>query len=198
MYLEKKFTCNKVDRDLRKEENKLQCYSCNLEIIDFTEYSTQEIIDYFQTRKKGKICGKLYESQFENVDLCFENKCNSRPKQYILGFALVTALSSFSFKENNLNNLTKDRTINTELENRMRDFEEEKSNGAHNKNGHHLNIKIDTITPIPNEVLSPLVTLDSARLECIFPTKKQITWIGSVARLPWYKRIWFKIKRIFS
>lgn len=38
------------------------CQSCNTPVIDFTQKSEQEILDYFETRSSEHVCGKYSAS----------------------------------------------------------------------------------------------------------------------------------------
>ena len=69
------------------------CDNCTKSVIDFTEMSRQEILEYLLTNYNKKVCGRIYKSQldFTHSDYLFTIKAlSSKHKNSNISFFLLT------------------------------------------------------------------------------------------------------------
>lgn len=87
------------------------CNSCQKEVIDFTKMDSQEIINYFQTKKTQNTCRKFHKNQLNN----YEDKLPKKKRINFLSGIGLTFLSLFSFSKvyaQDINNNTKTKDKN--------------------------------------------------------------------------------------
>lgn len=83
--------CNQNYNQMAPAPTGRHCNSCDYLVIDFTEYSAQEIIDYFQN-KKPKTCGRLTTRQIDQVNRSIQIKKSSALKNYIKSGLVASTL----------------------------------------------------------------------------------------------------------
>ena len=76
------------------------CQNCQKEVIDFSEYSTQELIAYFQNKTNNSVCGKLSQEKLRAADRALESRKGSQNKWLgIAASAILWASSCASGKD---------------------------------------------------------------------------------------------------
>jgi hypothetical protein len=87
----------KWDNMQKTQEGKL-CDLCSKEVIDFTDWTDSEIIQYFEnipTNIKGKTCGRLSKQQVERINQLLQNHASPKPNLWRI-FAWAFSVSAFS------------------------------------------------------------------------------------------------------
>ncbi len=112
-YIKKKFTCEKYWRELEHSPIGYHCKTCNLNVVDFTTYSTNEIIQYLSNRHNLKTCGKLVDSQFDDVNrmLSRERFIEINPKIKSLALASILTLGSCKTNYQTVNPVREDKVL---------------------------------------------------------------------------------------
>jgi TonB-dependent SusC/RagA subfamily outer membrane receptor len=81
-------------------ENGRFCNRCKKEVIDFTNLSNNQIVQYFNTNTSEKICGRFKDTQLNNW--IYESKLKSTNPalyKYFLSFILFTAGNNLQAQE---------------------------------------------------------------------------------------------------
>lgn len=79
------------------------CNSCQKEVIDFTKMNSQEITNYFQTKKTQNACGKFHSNQLKTYE---DNLPKRKRIRFLsgLGLSLLSLLSFSKVQAQDINN----------------------------------------------------------------------------------------------
>ena len=96
--------CNKAWDKMTPNKNGRYCISCNKNVIDFTNMNQNQILEFLNSKKNEKICGKIYENEIiikrpkyhqYLVDLYNKIDTNSKysfTRTFFLSFVIVLML----------------------------------------------------------------------------------------------------------
>jgi len=82
------------------------CQSCQKTVVDFTQFSTTDIQNYFAKHFEQKVCGRFKNEQLTQIDINIPSyvfKYISAPKKFALALLLVFGTTLFSCTDNNGN-----------------------------------------------------------------------------------------------
>jgi TonB family protein len=85
-----------------QQGNGRYCGSCNKVVVDFTNKSTEEILDYFQEQAGNKVCGTFRPAQVISPDPFVKNKALVR---FLAAALLAFGMSLFSCQSVDLGDL---------------------------------------------------------------------------------------------
>lgn len=83
------------------------CGSCNTIVVDFTNFSDKEIIEYFEKRKFQKTCGRFSKTQLDHLNLSISKPSTSSPINWMKAALLVSTISLVSCNTSKLFNRSK-------------------------------------------------------------------------------------------
>lgn len=69
------------------------CKSCDTIVVDFENFSDQEIIEYFEKRIFQKTCGRFSNKQLTNLNLSISKQSTSSPLNWIKAFLFAASVS---------------------------------------------------------------------------------------------------------
>ncbi len=93
--------CTKHNFEFTKVQDGNHCANCEKLVVDFSNFTTQEIIDYFEKKKEGEfLCGSFNSKQLADVNAHLLPQQNNRKHFLAILFTSFLTLSScHSFKE---------------------------------------------------------------------------------------------------
>ena len=77
------------------------CSNCQKSVIDFSNYTDRELIDYF-TNTKDKTCGRISTHQLNRLIIATEPADSPLFKRLLFGAALAAGVASTAHSQNNL------------------------------------------------------------------------------------------------
>ncbi len=90
------FTCSQVWEGMEPVSVGRYCQGCQKEVIDFTQLSTQEIIGYFEQKRKLKTCGHFSEDQLKQLNQSLKQPQGVSLQQSFTTLVLGTLLATSS------------------------------------------------------------------------------------------------------
>lgn len=90
------FTCPQQWEAMEHVSGGRYCQGCQKEVIDFTQLSNQEIIGYFEQKRKVKTCGHFSEEQLNQLNRSLKQPPKASLQQSLSALALGTLLTASS------------------------------------------------------------------------------------------------------
>lgn len=90
------FTCSQQWEAMEPVSGGRYCQGCQKEVIDFTQLSNQEILDYFEQKSKVKTCGHFSEEQLKQLNKSLKQPPRTPLHQSLSTLALGTLLTASS------------------------------------------------------------------------------------------------------
>ena len=177
--------CNENWDSMMPQNQGRFCTSCQLVVTDFTKMDDQEIINYFRTHQKEKICGHFRSDQLTRMKITItpaqlQNHNWSIIQQIRIAIFLVFASSLFSCKSSNPNKQTPEIVIQqsdsleemkkTQLDSASRTVGRgrlnapEKNESSKTKTSHKININSHEILVEPEQNLEIIHETNGAAL----------------------------------
>ena len=92
------------DMDKIQDSKNRHCNNCSIDIIDFTQMSNDEIIEYLSARKNEKVCAKMYSvdalsnlSKYQNKVLGWYKKIDSSIKNRYFKSVMLAFVGLMTF-----------------------------------------------------------------------------------------------------
>lgn len=95
------FTCAQKWEAMEHVSGGRYCQGCQKEVIDFTQLSDQEIIDYFEQKRKIKTCGHFREDQLNQLNRSLKQPSRTSLQQSLSTLAIGTLLTASSCQASN-------------------------------------------------------------------------------------------------
>lgn len=90
------FTCSQEWEGMEPVSSGRYCQGCQKEVIDFTQLSDQEIIGYFEQKRKLKTCGHFNEDQLKQLNQSLKQPQGASLQQSFTTLVLGTLLTTSS------------------------------------------------------------------------------------------------------
>lgn len=90
------FTFSQKWEDMEPVSGGRYCQGCQKDVIDFTQLSNQEIIDYFEQKSKVKTCGHFSEEQLKQLKKSLEQSQKTSLQPSLSTLVLGTLLTASS------------------------------------------------------------------------------------------------------
>lgn len=90
------FSCNQDFNSMTTSEGGRHCTSCDKLVVDFTAFSNQEILQYFENYQSNKTCGRFSAEQLPSVNRQLRLNQTSKAKKLVASLATTAVLSATS------------------------------------------------------------------------------------------------------
>lgn len=94
-----KNACHQDWLQMDKTDLGRHCHSCQKEVIDFTQLSTEEILDYFTNKKEGSTCGRFEKSQLRTLNPPLRSNYLKKKALALFSSLILTATSIYGQSE---------------------------------------------------------------------------------------------------
>jgi TonB family protein len=103
--------CHEKWDGMQPQENGRYCGSCQKVVIDFTNKTEQEIIDYIQANTGKKMCGTFKTIQLDRPTGFIEFRKNENTIRFLAALLLVFGMSLFSCSDGSIKSINFGDTI---------------------------------------------------------------------------------------
>lgn len=105
--------CSQNFENFERTDKGGYCNSCRKEVLDFRNFTDNEIVDFF-SKNQQKTCGVFLENQLKNYSESYLNNNINERKSFYRGLLGFSVLSMFTFNQGYSQNTEKD-TISNEI-----------------------------------------------------------------------------------